>query len=72
MCLKTCNQKTSEMAQPFLKALTVIRIEFFLVILMDIQPPSSRKLRIISPKVNFLDIFVTSPQYFYKESMGTR
>ena len=25
-----------------------------------------------SPKVNFLDILITSPQYFYKKSMRTR
>ena len=50
----------------------VISIKFFLVISMLIQPLRSWELRMWSPKVNFLDILITSPQYFYKKGMGTR
>ena len=39
---------------------------------MLIQLLRSWELRIWSPKVNFLDILITSPQYFYQKSMGTR
>ena len=52
---------------------TVISIKFLLVISMLIQPLRSWELRIWSrSKVNFLDILITSPKYFYKKSMGTR
>ena len=37
---------------------------------MLIQPLRSGESRILSSKVNFLDILIISPQYFYKKSMG--
>ena len=35
-------------------------------------PEVMRIKDMISPKLNFLDILPTSPQYFYKKSMRTR
>ena len=45
-------------------------IQFLLVISMLIQPLRSWELRIWSPKVNFLDFLITSPQHFYKKNVG--
>ena len=52
------------------KSVVMIGIKFLLVISMPIQPLSSRELRISSPKVNFLDILITSPSTFKKKVWG--
>ena len=46
-------------------ALTVITITFFHEIAMIIQALRSWELKVWSPKLNVLDILITSHQYFY-------
>ena len=56
-----------------LNTVTVISIKFLLVISCNVYSTLDViRINYDTNKVNFLDILMTSPQYFYKESMGTR
>ena len=56
-----------------LNTVTLISIKFLLVISSNAYSTLEViRINYVTNKVNFLDILITSPQYFYKESMGTR
>jgi len=63
---------TSRASSFCITAPIVISIVFLLVISRLKQSEGSLELRKSSPKMNSLDIFITSPHYFYRECMQAR